>query len=266
MKDEDYLIKFIQAYESYLISSFNELWSTVEIEYDKLEAYSVIGGLLSRQVTLSMQMARSPNVLNGHVAPLFLRAMTDLHITLAWIMLDLEERSKKYILYGLGEEKLLVEHYKKRIEDLPDNPNNEQVMQLVDFKLNWINSQRRDFFVEVNLGHWAQLDYRKMAQEAHCEDLYKFAYKPFSHGAHNMWPHVSIYNCKYCENPLHKHHLIPELFEAPLDLDFLFRSCKYVDKAYKLFIDKFGLHLNTTPLEWWDDYFVNREGGTDDEG
>lgn len=113
MKDEDYLIKFIQAYESYLISSFNELWSTVEIEYDKLEAYSVIGGLLSRQVTLSMQMARSPNVLNGHVAPLFLRAMTDLHITLAWIMLDLEERSKKYILYGLGEEKLLVEHYRK---------------------------------------------------------------------------------------------------------------------------------------------------------
>lgn len=266
MKDEDYLIKFIQAYESYLISSFNELWSTVEIEYDKLEAYSVIGGLLSRQVTLSMQMARSPNVLNGHVAPLFLRAMTDLHITLAWIMLDLEERSKKYILYGLGEEKLLVEHYKKGIEDSPDNPNNEQIMQLVDFKLNWINSQRRDFFVEVNLGHWAQLDYRKMAQEAHCEDLYKFAYKPFSHGAHNMWPHVSIYNCKYCENPLHKHHLIPELFEAPLDLDFLFRSCKYVDKAYKLFIDKFGLHLNTTPLEWWDDYFVNREGGTDDEG
>lgn len=116
MKDKDYFMQFIQEYENYLISSFNELWGAIEIESNKLEAYSVIGGLLSRQVTLSMQMARSPNVLNGHVAPLFLRAMTDLHITLAWIMLDLEERSKKYILYGLGEEKLLVEHYKKGIE------------------------------------------------------------------------------------------------------------------------------------------------------
>lgn len=259
MKDKDYFIQFIQEYEDYLTSSFNELWSAIEIESNKLEAYSVIGGLLSRQVTLSMQMARSPNVLNGHVAPLFLRAMTDLHITLAWIMLDLEERSKKYILYGLGEEKLLVEHYKKGIEEFPDNPDNEKLIQLIDLKMNWINSQRRDFFVEVNLGHWAQLDYRKMAQEADCEDLYKFAYKPFSHGAHNMWPHVSIYNCKLCKNPLHRHHLIPDLFEIPLDLDFLFRSCKYVDKAYKLFIDKFGLHLNKTPLEWWDDYFTNQE-------
>lgn len=255
MKENDF-IEFVESYESYLNDSFRELWGLVKIEYDQLDAYSVIGGLVSRQITLSIQMARSPNILNGHSAPLFLRAMTDLHIALSWIMLDLSDRSKKYILHGLGEEKLLMEHFKKEMVDYPDSPQKEQIEQLIDIKSSWINSQRRDFFVEVNLGHWAQLDYRKMSQEADCEGLYKFSYKPFSHAAHNMWPHVSVYNCKPCESPLHKHHLIPVLFEAPLDLDYLFRSCKYVHMAYELFIDKFSLCCESPmPMNWWWEYF-----------
>ena len=75
MEDNDFIIEFLESYADYLVSSFNELWSLVNIEYDKLEAYSVIGGLLSRQVTLSIQMARSPSMINGHSAPLFLRGM-----------------------------------------------------------------------------------------------------------------------------------------------------------------------------------------------
>lgn len=263
MEDKISISELIKSYESYLKSSFDELWGSVKIEYDKLEAYSVIGGLLSRQVTMSIQMARSPNILNGHSAPLFLRAMIDLHISLSWIMLDLDEHSKKYILHGLGDEKLLMEHYKKELEDNPDNPNNEQLTQIVNAKSAWINSQRRDFLVEVNLGQWSQLDYRKMSQQADCEGLYKFEYKPFSHTAHNMWPHVSSYNCKDCNSPLHKHHLIPDLLEAPIAIDFLFRSCKYVHMAYELFINKFNLVVqHPMPMDWWDSYF---EDGSDTE-
>lgn len=257
MKDKrNPVTDLIEAYENYLISSFDGLWEAVAIEPDKLEAYSVIGALLSRQVTLSIELARSPNAWNGHSAPLYLRAMTDLCIALAWILGDPVERSKKYIMHGLGEEKLLMEQYKQLLRDNPDDPNKEQIDQLIDTKDKWINSQRRDFFVEVNLGHWAQLDYRKMAQESGCEDLYKFAYKPFSQAGHNMWPHVSVHNSRYCENPLHKHHLIPELLEIPIDVDYLYRSCKYVDKVYRLLVDKFGLVLELPlPHEWWDQYF-----------
>ncbi|KTC84339.1 DUF5677 domain-containing protein [Legionella cincinnatiensis] len=258
MENENVVVKFLKAYESYLSSSFKELWSRVKIEYNKLDAYSVIGGLLSRQVTLSLEMARSPNTLNGHSAPLFLRAMTDLHITLSWMMMDLEERTKLYILHGLGDTKLLIEHYKNQIDNNPDDTN-EHIEKLIEVKSAWINSQRNDFFVEVNLGHWAQLDTRKMSQESDCEDLYKFAYKTFSQSAHNMWSHVSVYNCKPCASSLHKHHLIPELFEAPLDLDYLYRSCKYVDKAYNLFINNFNLEPNfLLPLDWWDKFFQDR--------
>jgi hypothetical protein len=155
---------------------------------------------------------------------------------------------------------LLMEHYKKEIEDNPDNPLKENLEKMVSLKSTWINAQRRDFAVEVNLGNWAQLDYRKMAQEADCESLYKYAYKPFSHAAHNMWPHISMYNCKDCESPLHKHHLIPELHDFPLDIDFLFRSCKYVHMAYELFINKFDLKIDfALPMDWWYDFFENND-------
>lgn len=87
MADEfDELRLLVKDYEEYLTQSFDELWSKVPIDPTMLEAYSVIGALLSRQVTLAIQLARSPASWNGHSAPLYLRAQTDLHITLSWII------------------------------------------------------------------------------------------------------------------------------------------------------------------------------------
>ena len=52
MADElDELRFFVKDYEEYLTRSFNTLWSKVPIDPKILEAYSVIGALLSRQVT-----------------------------------------------------------------------------------------------------------------------------------------------------------------------------------------------------------------------
>lgn len=250
----------IGAYEEYLARSFNDLWPKVPVDPSHLEAFSVVGALLSRQVILSMQLARSPGSWNGHAAPLFLRAQTDLHITFAWILGDIPDRARKYVLHGLGEEKLIVEQYKKELEENPDLPGKEMMQELIEVKTQWINSQRHNWLVEVNLGHWAHLDTRTMAIEADCESLYKFSYKPFSQSAHSMWPHVSIYNSRQCGNPLHRYHLVPELLEAHGDPDFLYRSCKYVHRTYESLIEKFGISISEPmPLEWWGDYFSDEE-------
>ena len=250
------LRQFIEAFEGYLRSSFEEIWSKVKIDADHLDAFSVVGALLARQVTLAVELANAPSAWNGHSAPLFLRAMTDLHITLAWITGDLVERSNKYLLHGLGEVKLLIEHYKASHEGRPEEESNEQIRTMIDIWQGWLDGQRRDLFVEVNLGHWAQMDVRRMAQEEQLEELYKFAYKPFSQAAHSMWPHVSVYNARRCRDPLHRYHLIPALVEAPLDVDFLYRACKYVDKTYAIFAAKFGASPEgPMPLAWWRDYF-----------
>ncbi|CDZ79488.1 hypothetical protein BN59_03806 [Legionella massiliensis] len=246
---------FLLNYENHLIKLFEKFWGKIEIEYDKLDAYSVIGGLLSRQVTLSIEMARSPNIWNGHSAPLFLRAMIDLFIALAWIMNDLETRAKQYILHGLGDKKLLLEHYKaSQLEEFSENRE-----LLIESCSQWINSQRNEHMVEVNLGNWAQLDYRQMAKETGHEDLYNFSYKPFSHASHNMWPHISMYNSKICNNPLHKKHFIPTLIDTELDFYYLHLSCKYLDMTYQLFVDKFSLTLTEPlPLDWLEEHLNNQ--------
>lgn len=256
-QQEEFYTKLIIDYQGYLISSFEDLWSRIPIEQDKLEAYSVIGGLLSRQVTLALEMAKAPGILNDHSAPLFLRAMIDVHITTTWILMDLEERSKKYIMHGLSEEKLLVQHYKKLIRDFPQDPNNNLFQQMVEMKSKWINSQRADWAVEVNLGDWA-IDKRRMSHETDCEFTYKFAYKPFSSVVHSMWPHVSTHNSRNCKNPLHQFHLIPTLKEYPINLNFLFCSCKYVNQLYEVFVDKFEIEMeHPMPLDWWYAYTEN---------
>ena len=90
-----------------------ERWEKFDVKISDSETYEVIGGLLARQATLTTHLARTAQDWNGHIAPLILRCMTDAHINLAWILGDPKDRAKKYILYGLGQEKLYIEHLKK---------------------------------------------------------------------------------------------------------------------------------------------------------
>lgn len=248
------LSDFIESYHTFIKDSFDELWSLVVIDPNESEAYSVIGCLLSRQVTLSIELIGAPTVWTADSAPLFLRSMTDLYITFSWILLDLTDRAKKFILHGLGEEKLVIEHYKAEINDMEET--DKDIENLIKYKEAWLNSQKRDFLVEVNLGHWAHLDTRKMAEESDCKSLYKFPFKEFSHSVHNMWPHISRINGKYCENPLHKYHIIPTIHEPIFDIDYAYRACKYVDKTFRCLIKTFLIdYQRDLPLDWWNQYF-----------
>jgi hypothetical protein len=245
------VMKIVQSYCDIVERGLNERWGKLPVEIYDSETYETIGGLMARQATLSIELARSPSIWTGHVAPLILRSMTDTHITLAWILCDPSERAKKYILYGLGQEKLHIEHLKAGAEQ-----DDEQVQKLIEMKESWLNSQRRDFMTEVNVGNWAGLNTRQMAQESGCEGLYKFAYTPFSGVAHNMWQHVSIYNLKPCSNPMHKYHKVPTILEAPMDPDYVYRSAKYVDRTYEAIDEKYNLEIEAKmPLEYFVEEF-----------
>ena len=135
--------ELVSGYVDYLVDSFDEVWTKVKIPADKLEALSAIGGLLSRQITLSIELAQAPSTWNGHSAPLFLRSMTDLYITLAWMMDDLEERPHKYIMHGLGEAKLLIEHYKLLLEKEEYQEDKELIHNAMNFLSKWMLERGR---------------------------------------------------------------------------------------------------------------------------
>jgi hypothetical protein len=246
MIELDDVMEVMQSYSSIVEQGMNERWEKLPVELYNSEIYEAIGGLMARQATLTIELAMSPSIWTGHLAPLVLRCMTDAHITLAWILSDPTERSKKYILYGLGQEKLQIEHLKSDADE-----DDEQVHRMIEIKEQWLNEQRRDFMTEVNVGNWAGLNTRQMAIEAGCEGLYKFAYTPFSGVAHNMWQHVSIYNLKPCINPLHKYHKVPTIRKVPIEPDYVYRSAKYIDRTYEAIDKKFNLEIKTMmPLDY----------------
>ena len=148
----------------------------------------MVGALLARQVTLARQMAVSPQIWNDHIAPIILRAMADVYISLVWILKDPVDRSRKFVLYGLGQAKLELEHHKVQIGDRKLTPEEKMWIEASEA---WINSQRFTFLTEVNVGSWSGIPTRQMAEEADCIDFYNYVYNPFSACTNSMWHHVA---------------------------------------------------------------------------
>lgn len=253
---DEILSDFVQGYKDIVVRGFDERWGKVRQEiYDK-HISETIGALMSRQATLSIEMAAAPTTWNGHVAPLFLRCMVDAYITFAWILADPKERSRKYIEYGLGQEKLFIEFLEEALEEERDAYDSESIKEMIEVRKGWLNGQLADWATEVNVGSWSGMSAREMAKEIGRESIYKHAYVPFSGAAHNMWQHVGIYNVEPCSNPLHKWHVVPKIRRDPAHPDFMYRSAKYISITFELFDEKMGVDCGT-PLP--EQYFVEHE-------
>ncbi|MEO1074761.1 MAG: DUF5677 domain-containing protein [Bacteroidota bacterium] len=236
--------EFFEGVEAYIAQVRKELharWDAWQPDPEHLETHETIGGLMARQVTLVTQMAMNPGIWNGHIAPLLLRSMVDTFITFAWIWGDPNDRARKYIHHGLGQEKLLLEHYISTIGEDEGDPEDDPFVQA---RRSWIDSQRWTFLTDVNLGSWSGKSTRAMAQEADCMGIYNHAYQPFSTSAHSMWNHVAKYNLQYCENPLHRNHRVPVDPELDIDPDYLYRASKYVARVFETFDDKSGVDVS----------------------
>jgi hypothetical protein len=242
----------LEAYCDCAKDGLDKRWKAVELEIYDPEKYEVIFGLLSRQATLSIQLADNFSIWNGHIAPLILRCMIDAHINLKWILDDLENRTRLYVLHGLGQEKLNIENLKERVKE-----GNEE-HKMVSAREDWLERERAGYLTDVNLGSWSGKNVRDMANECGCEDLYKFGYTGFSGGVHNIWPHIAIYNLETCRNPLHKNHRVPKIYDIEPDFDYPYRSSKYLAKSYRAVDEALGLKVNTFDPE---DFFINTMNG-----
>jgi hypothetical protein len=240
------LQRFIEEYSANARQGFESRWSQVKPDIYKRHMHEAIGALLARQATLSIEMAKSPYMWNGHIAPLVLRSMVDAYITLGWILKEPEERSTKYILYGLGQEKLFVEYLEQDLREDEDSREQKAMHEMVKWKKAWLNSQLAEWSTEVNVGSWSGMTAREMAQDIERESIYKFAYVPFSGPVHNMWQHVGVYNMEPCTNAMHKYHFVPSIRKAPFEPDYMYRSSKYLTITYELFDSKMNVKSDVT--------------------
>jgi hypothetical protein len=240
----DQLTQVREMIERFIAAARLELqqrWDNWPMDLDKNEVHEVVGALLARQTTLATQIARSPDTWNGHIAPIILRSMADVYITLAWSLKDPVQRSRDFILYGLGQAKLDIEYRRAQKSDVRTEAANKRIIEASE---NWINEQRFTFLTEVNLGSWTGKNTRELAVEAECLDFYNYVYVPFSAVTHSMWHHIGKYNLKECSNPLHRFHHVPEDPDMPLDPHYLYLAGKYLQKTFKLFDTTIGVSIS----------------------
>ena len=234
-----------QFAESLLIE-LSARWTSWKIDLSKKELHEVIGALLARQVTLAVEFARAPACWNQHVGPLFLRAMADVYISIAWILANPTkrlERAQMFIFFGLGQEKLQLEHRRAEIERDNRSPTDEERETLENIEA-WINMQRYSFLTEVNVGSWSGITTRAMAEEAGCIDFYNYVYQLWSGATHSQWQHIGRFNVQQCGNPLHLNHLAPAAQSQYCQLHVLLLAAKYADRALQVFDSKIGLKVD----------------------
>jgi len=237
MVEEEYASFIYETRKNYIEFARKELqhrWNKWPKTLKDYEIYEAIGGLLARQVTLATQTAVSPGIWNGHIAPIIHRTMADVYIKLSWLLQEPLERSRKYILYGLGQNKLEIEHRKSKLDKYNPDPTEKKIIGSLE---TWGNSQRYTFLTDVDLGSWSGISTRKMAEEVDCLDFYNFVYQTFSAASHSTWNHVGRYNVKYCHNPLHKFHKVPNDPDIGSDIFNFYLSAKYLEKSFNLFDD-----------------------------
>lgn len=210
-------------------------WKAWTQDAAAIEVHDVVGCLLSRQVTLAREIGFNPGTWTPHLAPVLLRVMIDVHITLAWILCKPAERSRAYIEYGLGQEKLEIEHLKNRAATDGAAP---ELKGMVEAREEWLASQRFPWLTEVNVGAMGDASTRQIAQAADCMDIYRYEYQPCCASVHSSWHYVERFNSRICGNPLHRPHRVPDQPSFEIQVDVFLRAARYVEESFALFDEK----------------------------
>lgn len=132
------------------------------------------------------------------------RSIAEIALTFAYLRkLDDPKLWLAYRNYGTGQVKL---NFLKLLEknDVPDFVD-------MDFFERLINEDFWHEHLEINLGHWAKRDLRKLAEECGMKDVYDKYYSTTSPFVHGTWSAVRMVSFETCLSPLHRLHRIPSL-------------------------------------------------------
>jgi len=198
-------------------------WTRARIDLSAPLKSEVLGALLARQVRFATAVAGSPDLWAVDVGRIVLRCMVDTHITLAWLIRQgTNESYNAFVEYGLGQEKLLLEHLRSRLDET--DLFTAQLKERIHGMKQWIDAQLMTELLPVNVGAWSGKNTRDMAEEAGCKDIYDLSYSPHSAVLHGAWNAIARTNLRFCANPLHRLHRVPSFREPPLLLESMIQA------------------------------------------
>jgi hypothetical protein len=226
------LLQLTVQYREELIKEVQDRWIRIRINLSSPMKDEVLGGLIARQARLATAIAINPHLWSVDMARILLRCMVDTYITLVWLAQKGTERDfEEFVEYGLGQEKLLLEHLTARLDEL--DPNSAILRKEIEGMRSWINSQLMTDFLPVNVGSWTKKSVREMAEETDSLAIYNLSYTPFSSVVHGMWNAIAKINLKFCINPLHRLHRVPSLEEPPIYLEAVKHAAQIMEESFR---------------------------------
>lgn len=222
----------IENYVPIIKNSLIDRWNNWKINLDEQIKFEVIGGILSRQVSLLIEFLGVVAIWNGNVGTIILRTMAENIIITAWILKkDTIKRCEMFVEHGLGQELLLLEKQKGEAQKRKLKEWEEDFLKHAE---DFISRERNLHVLDVNIGAWANKNIRTMAEETELKDFYDFSFTPFSFSAHSTWNHILRYNLKESDNPLHNYMKVPVINEIQPDIHFAEIAIKYLDMCYDI--------------------------------
>ncbi|UGY08645.1 DUF5677 domain-containing protein [Phyllobacterium pellucidum] len=175
--------------------------------------------LYALHLSLSCSSSPSHNLVDGRMA---LRTIMETFILLHFLVKeDNPTLWLQYRKYGAGQTKLAFLKYMKE-ENLPDFIDLDELHNIAN-EDRWMELQ------DIELGHWAGSNLRKMAEGAGVKDVYDKFYDWASGYVHGQWASARSTVYVNCLNPLHRFHLIPtpQLMPMPSVLPDM---CKLINR------------------------------------
>jgi hypothetical protein len=140
-----------------------------------------------------------------------LRSLAEVCITLRYLAhTDSPEMWQSYRVYGAGQAKLAFLKAQQATDDLPDFLD-ESALHAIANEDTWQE------FVDIDVGHWASSNLRKLATDSGVKDIYDKYYDWSSSFIHGNWAAVRDTNFVTCHNPLHRLHRIPRVAHRSLN-------------------------------------------------
>ena len=180
------------------------------------EKISVIAGLLSRTTAFLLDVLTQRSLWVGEIGGIILRCLCETLILSSWIITkDDIALYKKFVLYSLGQADLYglkIEGYERYREVFKSLYLGDDATVDDLAKDDWASQLRT-----INLGNWAGLDTRKMAEEGGTKHYYDLIFTQCSSDLHSQFMSLARWNMTTCDNPLHNFHLLPTFGERRIN-------------------------------------------------
>jgi len=183
-----------------LLNGFVDTTTTTAIDYRHDGAFGIM--LYALSVAGEVCGPSRASSITGRIG---LRTLAELYISFAYLAAkDDKALWYEYRNFGNGQTKLAFLKTEIRDGTVPEFMDQEALFQMA-------NEDTWQEFVDVNTGHWANLNLRKLAMEGGTKDVYDKYYDWTSTYAHGHWGAIRDSNFVTCFNPLHRFHRIPRI-------------------------------------------------------